>query len=569
MLRRLHVSNYVLIDSLDIEFPEGLVIITGQTGAGKSILLGALGLVLGAKADASAIGENGGNCVVEAEFSADFTSSGLKDIIEENDIDISDGTLVIRRVVNPTGRSRSFVNDSPVTVQVLSALATHLVDIHSQHQTLLLSDRSFRLSVLDMYAGNKQLLEEYRKTYSSYQHVRSELSSIEDSLRKAMDEKSYNEARYAQLESASLRKGELEELETEQKQLANAEEIKESLCGAEDLFSGDEDGDRGPGIDSMLKDMERYLDRVSRFIPEAAPLAQRVASCRIELDDIMSEVSGINSRSDISPERLQAVDDRISLLYGLMQKFSCSSADELISCRDSLKALVTDTAALEEKRSELAASLESVSARLRAFSSSLHESRVKASGPFAEAITSSLHFLELPAAVFEVHIVHSDLSSDGEDAVDFMFSSTGRSAVDISRCASGGEMSRIMLALKAMMARYMSMPTMIFDEIDTGVSGSAADKMGSMICSMGKDMQVFAITHLPQVAAKGDAHYLVSKEIDPETSHTVSSIRRISGRERVLELARMLSGSVLTDAAIGNAEALLEENGSQSISRTL
>lgn len=569
MLRRLHVNNYVLIDSLDIGFPEGLVIITGQTGAGKSILLGALGLVLGAKADASAIGENGGNCVVEAEFSADFTSAGLKDIIEENDIDISDGTLVIRRVVNSTGRSRSFVNDSPVTVQVLSALAAHLVDIHSQHQTLLLSDRLFRLSALDMYAGNRQLLEEYRKTYSEYQHLKAELSGLEESLRKARAEKSYNEARYEQLESASLRKGELEELEAEQKQLANAEEIKENLCGAESLFSGDEEEGRGPGIDSMLKDMERYLDRVSRFIPDAASLAGRVSSCRIELDDIISEVSDINSRSEVSPERLQTVDDRISLLYGLMQKFSCSSADELISCRDSLKALVTDTAVLEEKRSALSASMETVSSRLRELASALHESRVKAAAPFAAAITSSLHFLELPAAVFEVGISRSDLSANGEDTVDFLFSSTGRSPVDISRCASGGEMSRIMLALKSMMAGYMAMPTMIFDEIDTGVSGSVADKMGSMICSMGKDMQVFAITHLPQVAAKGDAHYLVSKETDPGTSRTVSSIRRISGRERVLEIARMLSGSVLTDAAIGNAEALLGESGPQSASRTL
>lgn len=559
MLRRLHVNNYVLIDSLDIGFPEGLVIITGQTGAGKSILLGALNLVLGAKADASVIGENGGNCVVEAEFAVDLGQDALKEIIEANDIDAPDGILVIRRVVNPTGRSRSFINDVPVTVQVLSELAAHLVDIHSQHQTLLLSDRQFRLSALDLYAGNKTLLSDYRKAYSSYLHLRSELSSLEDSLKKASDEQAYNSARYSQLESAALKEGELEALEAEQKQLANAEEIKENLCGAEELFSGDDESGR-QGIDPMLKEMERQLDKVSRFIPDAASLAQRISSCRIELDDVISDVSDLESRTDVSPERLQTVEDRISLLYGLMQKFGCQDEKELIARRDELKSLISDTAAMEERRAAVAAQLDSAYASLKSLSGSLHEVRLEASVPLAASITDSLHFLELSSAVFDIRLVPSELSPNGEDTVDFLFSSTGKTPADISKCASGGEMSRIMLALKAMMAAYMSMPTMIFDEIDTGVSGSAADKMGSMICRMGKDMQVFAITHLPQVAAKGNAHYLVTKETDPVTSRTVSSIRRISGEERVLELARMLSGSVLTDAAIDNAKALLNEN---------
>lgn len=559
MLRRLHVNNYVLIDSLDIGFPEGLVIITGQTGAGKSILLGALNLVLGAKADASVIGENGGNCVVEAEFAVDLGQDALKEIIEANDIDAPDGILVIRRVVNPTGRSRSFINDVPVTVQVISELAAHLVDIHSQHQTLLLSDRQFRLSALDLYAGNKTLLSDYRKAYSSYLHLRSELSSLEDSLKKASDEQAYNSARYSQLESAALKEGELEALEAEQKQLANAEEIKENLCGAEELFSGDDESGR-QGIDPMLKEMERQLDKVSRFIPDAASLAQRISSCRIELDDVISDVSDLESRTDVSPERLQTVEDRISLLYGLMQKFGCQDEKELIARRDELKSLISDTAAMEERRAAVAAQLDSAYASLKSLSGSLHEVRLEASVPLAASITDSLHFLELSSAVFDIRLVPSELSPNGEDTVDFLFSSTGKTPADISKCASGGEMSRIMLALKAMMAAYMSMPTMIFDEIDTGVSGSAADKMGSMICRMGKDMQVFAITHLPQVAAKGNAHYLVTKETDLVTSRTVSSIRRISGEERVLEMARMLSGSVLTDAAIDNAKALLNEN---------
>ena len=329
MLKRLLVKNYVLIDSLDIEFPEGLVIITGQTGAGKSILLGALNLALGARADVSVIGENGGNCIVEAEFSADLGRSGLRELLEENEIDCPDGILTVRRVVNPTGRSRSFVNDSPVPVPVLQSLASHLIDIHSQHQTMMLSDRQFRLAVLDMYAGNSGLLEQYHEAYSAFVSLRNEVSALEKSLAVAREQKDYVGARLMQLESASLREGELEALEAEQKQLANAEEIKDNLCQAENNFSGVQDGD-GPGMDSMLRDAERHLSRVSRFIPRVSALQERLASCRVELDDIFSEVSSINSMTDVSQDRLMQVDDRLSLLYGLMQKFSCSDEKSLI-----------------------------------------------------------------------------------------------------------------------------------------------------------------------------------------------------------------------------------------------
>ena len=563
MLKRLLVKNYVLIDSLDIEFPEGLVIITGQTGAGKSILLGALNLALGARADVSVIGENGGNCIVEAEFSADLGRSGLRELLEENEIDCPDGILTVRRVVNPTGRSRSFVNDSPVPVPVLQSLASHLIDIHSQHQTMMLSDRQFRLAVLDMYAGNSGLLEEYHEAYSAFVSLRNEVSALEKSLAVAREQKDYVGARLMQLESASLREGELEALEAEQKQLANAEEIKDNLCQAENLFSGVQEGD-GPGMDSMLRDAERHLSRVSRFIPRVSALQERLASCRVELDDIFSEVSSINSMTDVSQDRLMQVDDRLSLLYGLMQKFSCSDEKSLIDERDRLAAIVGDTSSLEEKLAAKASELDAAEKKVHGLASALHDSRTRAASPFAAAIMSSMRFLELPSAVFEVEVLDSGLSDTGRDSVAFLFSSTGKTPSDVSKCASGGEMSRIMLSLKAMMAKFMSMPAMIFDEIDTGVSGSAADKMGSMICEMGKDMQVFAITHLPQVAAKGSAHYLVSKEADPDSSRTVSSIRRLSDGERVLELARMLSGSVLTDAAIANARVLLSGQVSYS-----
>ena len=556
MLSRLQVNNYVLIDSLDIEFPEGLVIITGQTGAGKSILMGALNLALGAKADASVIGTKGGNCVVEAEFAVGDLLKDIAGQLDENGVDAEDGRLVIRRVVNPTGRSRAFVNDSPVTLQFLSSLASRLVDIHSQHQTLMLSDRKFRLSSLDTYAGDSDLLDDFGSAYSELASLTERVTDLETSLRRALEERSYNEARFSQLDSAGLRQGEIEELEAEQKQLANAEEIKGTLCEAETLFFGGESDD-SPGVDSMLKEIERCLEKISGFVSRAASLSERMSSCRVELDDIMSEISSLSSRTEISPERLQCVEDRLSLLYGLLQKFGCATVDELIAERDSLSSRLDDTAGMEGSLEELKAECASARARVNRLADALHEARAGAAPSFASAITDALRWLELPHAVFNVEVKPSELTSSGGDAVHFMFSATGKNPADVSKCASGGEFSRIMLALKAMMAKYMDMPTMVFDEIDTGVSGSVADRMGSMICEMGRDMQVFAITHLPQVAAKGNAHYLVSKEIDPETSDAVTTIRRLGDEERVMEVARMLSGSALTDAAVANARSLL------------
>lgn len=559
MLRRLQIRNYVLIDSLDIEFPEGLVIITGQTGAGKSILLGALNLALGAKADASVIGEDGGNCVVEVDFYVENPAEAMLSLLQENDLEPEDGHIIVRRVVNPTGRSRSFINDSPVTVQVLSSLAAYLIDIHSQHQTLRLSEPAFRLSALDMFAGNGDLLSEYRAAFAEMGRLESELAAMSSRLEKARSEKEYNASRLAMLESASLKPGELESLEAEQKQLANAEEIKECLCGVESLYYGEASGE-SVGVDSMLKSMERYLERASKYIPAAAGLAERLSSCRVETDDIVSEVSSVNSATDVSQERLQSVEDRISFLYGLMQKFGCRTVGELLAERDRLDALVSDTSGMEDKVRALSDAVATAGDTVRKLAESLHASREKSAASFASSIQDSVRYLELPYAVFEVQVCQAPLSQSGNDSVSFLFSASGKNPVDVSRCASGGELSRIMLSLKAMMARYMDMPTMIFDEIDTGVSGSVADRMGSMICDMGHDMQVFAITHLPQVAAKGDAHYLVSKEIDTASGNAVSSITRLSPEGRVMEVARMLSGSVLTDAAIENAKSLLQSS---------
>lgn len=552
MLTRLQVKNYVLLDSLEIDFPEGLIIITGQTGAGKSILLGALSLVAGAKADASMLSEGADNCVVEAEFTIEDQT--LREVLEENEVDCEDNVLIVRRVVNRSGRSRAFINDCPVPVQVLQDISSRLIDIHSQHQTLLLSDRRFQMSLLDFYAGNSGLLEESAGLWKLLQEKKAELRTLEERLSRSAAERDYNQARLAQLQKASLKEGELAELEQEQKQLANAEEIKTSFTAVEEMFAS---ASAELSLDGMLKESSRLLSRLGRYVPQTSELAERVDSCRHELDDILSEIIRINQRTEHSAERLEEVEERMSLIYGLMQRFSCQNESELISVRDSMAAELFDSSALEEKKLELLAEISSLSDAMNGIADRLHESRTNASEAFARQIEDSIRFLELPYAIFEVGLERSQLTANGYDQVTFRFSSTGRNAVDISKCASGGEMSRIMLALKAMCAEYTDMPTMIFDEIDTGVSGSVADKMGSMICKMGTRMQVFAITHLPQVAAKGNAHYLVRKEIDPVTSKAVTSIGRLGQQERIMEVARMLSGSSLTEAAIANAKSLL------------
>ena len=557
MLTGLHVKNYVLIDSLEISFPEGLIIITGQTGAGKSILLGALSLVTGAKADASMVSEGADNCVVEADF--DTSDISIKEILEENDVEWDEGHLIIRRVVNRSGRSRAFVNDSPVPVTVLQDISSRLIDIHSQHQTLLLSDKQFQLDILDHYAGNTQLRQDCAAAFRELNSLKSSLASLEMRISKIAMDKEYNEVQYSQLEAASLREGELAELEEEQKQLANAEDIKTGLCGVEELFTASSSAD-GMSLDSSLKESVKMLSKVGRFIPAASELADRLDSCRLELDDILAEVSDMNSRVDMSEERLEQVESRMSMIYGLLKKHGCIDESELIALRDRLSEELFDSTRLEEQAEDLRKEIAAAEDGLRSVAAALHDSRSKAAPDFAEAIASSIRGLEMPYAVFEVDLHNAPVSLTGADSISFRFSATGRGAVDVAKCASGGEMSRIMLALKAMMARFTSMPTMIFDEIDTGVSGSVADKMGSMICQMGEYMQVFAITHLPQVAAKGSAHYVVTKTVDEATSKAVSGISRLSDAERINEVARMLSGSVLTEAAIANAKVLLESD---------
>jgi DNA repair protein RecN (Recombination protein N) len=548
MLQRLQVRNYVLIDSLETSFPEGLVIITGQTGAGKSILMGALSLCLGARADASMIGPDGDSCVVEAEFEAGEDSI-LKEKLQADDLPWQDGHLVIRRVVHSSGRSRSFLNDEPVSLSRLQEVSSHLVDVHAQHQTLLLQDPSFRMKLLDHFAGNKALLEACSDAWSQWQKARKELADAESRLRTLEADRDYTQARYERLESARLTEGELASLEQQQQQLAHAEEIKEVLEGARALMETED----GTPLSSLLKEAVRKLEKGARYLPQLQPLSERLESSRLEIEDISAEVEQASEKIEVSPAALQAVEDRMSLIYDLMKRYDVNSEAELIAVRDTLERALMDSTSLAEDMEALRKREKLCADGYARAASALHSAREKACKPFSGSVLESLRFLELENCRFETRVVAAPSSASGTDTVEFLFSAGSGEPVDVAKGASGGELSRIMLSLKAMMAKYTSMPTMVFDEIDTGVSGSAADKMGSMICSMGKDMQVFAITHLPQVAAKGDAHYLVSREGGR------TGISRITGEERVMEISRMLSGSRITEAAIENARVLISE----------
>lgn len=558
MLKSLHIRNYILIDSLEIEFPAGLVIITGQTGAGKSIMLGALSLLLGGKAEASSVGPSGETCVVEAEFSVSDDSGAVSKMLEDNGIefDRKEGVLLIRRVLNKSGRSRSFVNDCPAPVKVLSFLSSRLLDIHSQHETMLLRDKSFQMSMLDHFAGDADVLSHYKSVWNRNVSLKRELEEVDRALKNARLEMDYNQSLFDQLDSAALHEGELEHLEAEQKQLANAEEIKGSLVQVKGMLSPEDEEVSGASVVRVLKESSRILERISAYMPSTAALASRLEASRLEIDDVLSEVSELESSIEISDDRLRQVEDRLSLIYGLMKKHSCTSVAELISIRESLCGSLSDTSVLEDRKSALEKDIDLSDKELVAAVSALHSARAAAVPAFAAAICKSVRALEMERAAFDVELSPCAPGPDGADSILFMFSSSGSAPVDVAKCASGGEMSRIMLCLKAMMARYAHMPSMVFDEIDTGVSGSAADKMGSMICSMGDHMQVFAITHLPQVAAKGNAHYVVTKEFSGDRA--VTSIRRISGEERVLEIARILSGSKVTPEAVANAESLLK-----------
>ncbi len=553
MLKKLAIQNYALIESLDIDFPGGLVIITGETGAGKSILLGALSLLLGGRSDVSVLKDSSKNCIVEGEF--DISDCGV-DLLGIYDNEESSDNLLLRRVIAPSGRSRAFINDEPVSLDTLSKISGKLVDVHAQHDHLLLIDKGYQLSVLDYFSGSGELLAEYRRLHSELLKAQAELARAEKNIAAAAQEKEYKEFQLAKLQEAALVEGELEELEQEQKQLANAEDIKSALYGSLELLRP-----MGSSIVQNFKEAVHLLRKCYTFVPELEEMGSRLESCRIECKDIEQELEAMAGSIVASPQRLQFVDDRIALIEDLLRRYSCASVSELIGYRDRLQseldgALESEEYVLEQKRlvEELAA------ARMK-MAEALSKRREGRRGELSEVLKKMIRDLEMPYAEFEVELYPLEsCNENGKDGIRFLFAANGGAKlVEIAKVASGGELSRIMLCLKAMMAKYTGMPTMIFDEIDTGVSGSIADKMGELIGRMGKDMQVFAITHLPQIAVKGDTHLLVYKEFDSKKqAHT--NIKLLSAEERVGEVARMLSGSQLSEAAIENAKYLLSNN---------
>ena len=535
MLSRLTIDNYALINHLDITFPGGLVIITGQTGAGKSILLGALSLLLGARADLSVIRDKKRNCVVEAQFVR------------------GDKEQIIRRVLSPSGRSRIFLDDEPVSVQDLRELSLELLDIHSQNQHLLLGSGEFQLSLLDSYAGLSGKVEEYNCLYDTYKLNLKRLRDRERDRERSGMEQAYLQDVCDKLVAASLVEGELEELESEHSVLSNCESVKEGLSTALCQFVSD-----NGSIDGNLKEAVSALNKVARYVPSSRELSERVETARIEIKDIAAEIESIQEKVQYSPGRLAAVEQRISLLYDLMKKNGVGSVSELITRRDNLLKTLSSTGDDLAEIGQLRRTVASEEEQLENLAKELHRDRVVVAPKLSALLQNSVRDLEMPCATLEVRVSDlNEIARNGRDSVCIYFDANGGNLTELSKCASGGEMSRIMLCIKALMCRYSGMPTMFFDEIDTGVSGSIADKMGRLIVGMGESMQVFAITHLPQVASKGRAHYLVYKEggEQPETK-----IRQIDGPEREMEIARLLSGATLTPEAIANARVLLNDN---------
>lgn len=544
MLRRLTVENYALIDSLVLEPDPHLNIITGETGAGKSILLGALGLLLGARSDVSAIKDTTRNCAVEGTF--DLAGRGLEAFFDENDLDYAPQTT-LTRIVTPAGKSRSFVNDVPVQLATLRELGTRLIDIHSQHQNLILSSEEFRTSALDTVAGNSGLLAQYAAQYAQLTELKRRLAALREAAEEGRRDEEWLRFQTEELTAANLRAGEQAEIEEELAVLENADRIGEVLAGLRNALDTDE-----TGVLSQLKTAETGLTHIQAHYPAAGEYAVRIRSVIEELKDIAGSAAADSERIDADPARLAKLSDRLDTLLALQQKHRAAGERELIALRDRCAARLAAIDHGSEAIAEAEAALEAAQKKAATLADKLRKARAKAAPAFAETIRATLARLGMPDTVFEIALTPVPLGRSGADAVEFLFTANrGAKAQPIGKIASGGELSRVMLALKALLASRMQLPTIIFDEIDTGVSGRIADAMGEIIAGLAATMQVVDITHLPQVASKGAAHFVVSKR-DGRTS-----IARLTDDERVEEIAKMLSGNTVTDAALQQARILL------------
>jgi DNA repair protein RecN (Recombination protein N) len=550
MLIKLFVRNYALIKELDIDFENGLTIITGETGSGKSILLGALSLILGNRADTSVLLDKNEKCIVEGTFRIEEYE--LNEFYLSNELDY-EAITTLRREINPAGKSRAFINDTPVTVALLKELGEKLIDIHSQHQTLMLNDNSFQLTLIDSFAGITDLKEQYRVTYRNYRLLKKEYSGVKEKAEKNKSDLEYYRFQLDQLNEARLKSGEQEELESEQELLGHAEEIKFALSSSSNLFYAE-----GPSILSMLREVKLNIAKIKAFIPDGETIFSRTESSLIELDDLAAEIEKLAVAIEADPERLSFVNERLDLIYSLLQKHRTANLSELLIKQEEINNLILSIVSSDERLAELESLLAKEVELLTRTSEDISERRKSVLPDLELKITDSLKQLGMPNAKFRISLSHlQEFTSTGIDQVDFLFSANKQVPPEnLAKIASGGELSRVMLSLKSLLTKNINLPTIIFDEIDSGVSGEVADKVGQILAGMGKYMQVINITHLPQVASQGRRHYHVYK--DDVDNSTYTRIKLLSYEERMMEVARLLSGSEVTETAMQNARELLK-----------
>ncbi len=547
MLKELHISNYALIEKAQIEFGNGMSVITGETGAGKSILLGALSLLQGQRADLQVLFDKEKKCVVEAVF--DVSNYGLQSLFDENDADYDDQTI-IRREILPNGKSRAFVNDTAVNLTFLKALSNRLIDIHSQHQNLLLSDVNFHLLVTDAVAATQEVSADYLVTYKEYKSLVANEKDLVERNAKMKQDFEYIEFQHKQLAEAKLKEGEDEELEQERERLLHSEEIKTELSFAVAALEGDN------SVLSTLLTMGNKLTKIEQFLPADSSIIARIESARIDLDDILKTLKNQNEDVDFDPERQTFVEQRLDLIFSLEQKHRVQTVAELLAIQQDLAGKLHDISSFDEEIEELRKQIAEKRDVLKSKADKLSKMRTTVFAKIEEYVCNQLKDMGMQNARFVVSRTETDFSPTGIDEIKFLFAANkSGEPTEISRVASGGEMSRVMLSIKSLLSKTKGLPSIIFDEIDTGVSGEVADRMGKIMNEMAENMQVIAITHLPQVAAKGQCHYRVYKT--DEADRTVSNIVRLSDDERVEELAKMLSGSTVSTAALQNARELL------------
>lgn len=557
MLKQLYIKNFTLIDELDITFHSGFSVITGETGAGKSIILGALHLLLGARADSKQIKNGSSKCVVEAHF--DLSHYGLETFFDEFGIDYDANDCIIRREVNDNGKSRAFVNDTPVALTTMRELGEQLIDIHSQHQNLLLQKEDFQLNVVDIIADNAQLRQSYLQAYNEYHKATKRFNDFQEASQKSKENEEFLRFQFSELDKAKLVAGEDEELEQQSRTLSHVEDIKSALYDASSALSS-EDG----GCVEKTKNASSRLHDITEVFPEIKDVDERLSSAYIELKDIAQEIERKLEDVDFDPRQLDEINSRLDLIYALEQKFHASSVDELINeykrLQDELESIDGGDEQLEQLQQEMQEKYDVAMKLAR----KLSDARKKAAQKVEEGLKQRLVPLGIPNVKFKIEFKERDCSPSGIDKVSFLFSANSSTALQpVSQVASGGEISRVMLSLKAMISGAVKLPTIIFDEIDTGVSGRVAEKMAQIMKEMGDNhRQVLSITHLPQIAAIGATHYKVSKE---ETAQgTISHMQMLTEQERIEEIAQMLSGSDISDAAIANAKTLLKNSTSKS-----